>query len=106
MKIHFRRTRWRVKVLCLFLSFAFLILNVSCSHSPNKSRGGQEIRGDDVSVGGTEAAKADSRGAPWWKKPEHEWLIATLIVIGVGIVAGAAIMISSGPGGLSVQVQK
>jgi hypothetical protein len=106
MKCLFRRTRWWQKALCLFLSFAFLSLTVSCSHSPNKSTGQQEARSGSFSVGEAQTAKSNSGEDPWWKKPEYEWMIATLIVIGVGIAAGAAIMISSGAGGLSVRVQK
>jgi hypothetical protein len=41
-----------------------------------------------------------------WKKPEDERLIATLIVIGIGISIEAAVMISSGAGGLNIHINK
>lgn len=106
MKYLFRRTRPREKALCLFILFAFLSLTVSCSHSPDKSAGRQDLRSGGFSAGETQTAKANSGEDPWWKKPEYEWMIISLIVIGVGIVVGGAIMISSGTGGLSFPAQK
>ncbi len=106
MKPRFRKNRLWGKALCLFLVVAFVSMTCSCSHTAKKAGGQQNLRGSDISAGEPKAARANSGGDPWWKKPEYEWLIATLIVIGVGIAAGAAIMISSGAGGLSVAVQK
>ena len=106
MKPRFRKNRLWEKALCLFLVVAFVSLTSSCSHAANKAGGQQVMRGSDTSAGEIEAARASFGEDPWWKKPEYEWLIATLIVIGVGIAAGAAIMISSGAGGLSIQMQK
>jgi hypothetical protein len=106
MKPRFRKNRLWKKALCFFLAVAFVSLTSSCSHPPHKARGQPDLRGSDSSAGETKAARAYSGEDPWWKKPEYEWLIATLIVIGVGIAAGAAIMISSGAGGLTVRVQK
>jgi len=106
MKSLFRKPPWQRKVLCLFLAIAFLNLTVSCSHSYNKSTKQQDRRSEDFSAREGPATKANSGEDPWWKKPEYEWLIATLIVIGIGIAAGASIMISSGGGGLSIRVQK
>jgi len=79
---------------------------VSCSHSANKSSRQQDLRSGGFSAREPQTAQADSEEDPWWKKPEYEWMIATLIVIGIGIAAGAAIAISSGAGGLSVRIQK
>lgn len=102
----FRKKPMWTKILFLFLSIAFLSPSVSCSHTPSKSTGQQEMGNHVSSSGETRAARTNTGEDSWWKKPEYEWLIATLIVIGVGIAAGAAIMISSGAGGLSIQVQK
>ena len=106
MKCLLRKTRLGKKFLCFFLAVAFLSLTVSCSHTPPKSPGQQDIRSGNPSAAETQPARVHTGEAPWWKNPQYEWLIAALIVIGVGIAAGAAIMISSGAGGLSIQVQK
>ena len=94
------------KVLCIFLVVSFVSLISSCSHTPHQARGKPDPRSGDSPAGESKAARTYPGEDPWWKKPEYEWLIATLIVIGVGIAAGAAVMISSGAGGLSVRVQK
>jgi hypothetical protein len=93
------------KVLCLFVAAAFLILLFSCAHPSENSKISRGAGGRST-VGEAGTAGSYSSEDPWWKKPEYEWLIVTLIVIGAGIAAGAAIMISSGGGGLSVHVQK
>ena len=102
----FRKRPLWTKALCLFLSVAFLSLSVSCSHTPHKSTRQQEMGSDGPSAGETKAPRTNTGEDPWWKKPEYEWLIVTLIVIGIGIATGAAIMIASGAGGLTVQVKK
>ena len=66
----------------------------------------QDLRADNSSVNEIRTQTAKSGDEPWWKSPESEWLIATLIVIGIGISIGAAIMISSGAGGLNVRINK
>jgi hypothetical protein len=106
MNPRFRKMRLWEKGLCLFLVAAFLTLTCSCSHPSGQSGGQQGMRGGNASAGETYPAKAYPEETPWWKKPEYEWLIVTLIVIGVGVAAGAAIMIASGSGGLYVNVQK
>jgi len=106
MKFLFHGNRLPAKFLCLVLSFAFFILTVSCSHAPRKSMGKEEVREGSLAAGVGRSAQADSGEDPWWKRPEYEWMIVTLVVIGVGIAAGGAIAIASGSGGLSVRVQK
>jgi hypothetical protein len=94
---------WK-KALSLLLISCFLSLTFSCAHGPAQNGTGRD-RPDGEAAERT-APGAALRETPWWKKPEHEWLIATLIVIGVGIAVGAGIMISSGAGGLSIRVEK
>lgn len=93
------------KALCLFVAATFLILFFSCAH-PRENSNIPRGAGGRSAVGEARPAGSYSSEDPWWKKPEYEWLIVTLIVIGAGIAAGAAIMISSGGGGLWVHVQK
>jgi len=106
MKSRFKKGRRWETLLCLFLIVAFVGLTSSCSHPGPKARAQQDLGQSDSAAGDSKTARASSGEAPWWKKPENEWLIATLIIIGVGIAVGAAIMITSGGGGLSVRVQK
>jgi hypothetical protein len=102
MPLGTRKNRLWEKALCLFLAAALLPLTCSCAQAPARSEARDALKAGDPP--GQETR--DSGTTPWWKKPEYEWLIVTLIVIGVGIAAGGAIMISSGAGGLSVNVQK
>jgi len=93
------------KSLIVIFSFVFLCVSASCSHAPSKPTGrdsGPEISSEKEN----RPQFAKSENEPWWKKPENEWLIATLIVIGIGISVGAAVMISSGAGGLNVRINK
>jgi hypothetical protein len=95
----------RNKIVAVALIFAFFFFTSACSHSPAKSSPrnpqteispGMEIR----------SGKAYPRDTPWWEKPEYEWLIGTLIFVGIGIAVGGALMVSSGTGGLRINVSK
>ena len=111
MSPRFRRNRFWERALCLFLVPAFLTMTFSCAHPTGQPAGQPGMSENDSSAAETQTtetrtAKTHSQEKPWWKNPEYEWLLVTLIVIGVGVAAGAAIMISSGAGGLYVNVQK
>ena len=110
MNPRFRKNGFWEKALCLIVVAAFFSLS-SCAHQTGQSATQPGIRNDDSSTAEsqtaeTQTAKRYSQEKPWYKYPEYEWLVLTLIVIGVGIAAGAAVMISSGAGGLHVNVQK
>lgn len=93
------------KPLIVLFVLVFLCVSASCTHPPSKTAGRNS--GAEISAGKeirTQSSKTQNE--PWWKKPENEWLIATLIVIGIGISIGAGIVISSGGGGLNVHINK
>jgi len=105
LKSPVRQTGLLNKTGTILLALVFLCVTASCSHSPVTPTN-QDPRADNSSVNEIQTQTAKSGAEPWWKKPESEWLIATLIVIGIGISIGAAIMISSGAGGLNVRINK
>jgi len=93
----------RNKTWSIVLVFTFFCFTLSCSHSPSKPSF-QDPYADISSPKETRTPNAYSGDTPWWKKPEYEWLIVTLIVVGIGVAVGGAIMISSGSGGLRINV--
>ncbi len=96
-----RKYRFLSKSLTVLFALVFLCVSLSCSHAPAKSSSK-----DQPVFKESQAQTYKSGELPWWKNPETEWLVATLIVIGIGISIGAAIMISSGGGGLNVRINK
>jgi hypothetical protein len=97
--------KWlRKKIGSTVLVFIFFCFTSGCSHSPSKPST-QDPYADISSPRESQTSDPYSGDTPWWKKPEYEWLIGTLIFIGIGVAIGGAFMISSGSGGLRIGVQ-
>jgi hypothetical protein len=95
----------RRKSVALFTAVMFLILSSACSHSPKKPSSPaprEEISSSEEAPPPSSASSEE----PWWKKDEYQWLIAFLIVLGVGIAIGATIYVASGANGLTLQINK
>jgi hypothetical protein len=93
-----RNRTWRI-----VLVFAFFCFTSACAHLAGKS----SPPNPPAEISSTKEARtstAPSGEDPWWEKPEYEWLIGTLIFVGIGVAVGGAIMISSGAGGLRINV--
>lgn len=82
---------------------ALFCFTSACSHSP-KISSTQDPYADIRSPKDTQTSLPYPKKTPWWEKPEYEWMIGTLLFIGIGIAVGGTIMISSGGGGLRVGV--
>jgi hypothetical protein len=93
----------RNRTLSIVLVFAFFCFTSACAHSAGKSSP-PNPPAEISSPKEAPAAKARSGEDPWWKKPEYEWLIGTLIFVGIGVAVGGVIMISSGSSGLRINV--
>ncbi len=104
LKSSFLKTGLLNKSLIVVFGFVFLCVSASCAHAPAKPIG-RDTGAEISSVPKIRPQPAKSEDGPWWKKPENEWFLATLIAIGIGISIGAGIMISSG-GGLNVHLNK
>jgi hypothetical protein len=87
----------------IVLVITFFCFTSACSHSPtNPSQNNPQTEISPTKEIYT--SNTYPREDPWWKKPEYEWLIGTLIFIGIGVAIGGTIMISSGAGGLRIGV--
>jgi hypothetical protein len=95
----------RSKCVALLTAVIFLIVSSACSHAPRKPSSpipGEEISSSQESPPASSAFQEES----WWKKDENQWLVAFLIVLGIGIAIGATIYIASGANGLTLQIRK
>ena len=90
--------------MALLTAVIFLIVTSACSHAPRKpsSPNPREISSSEESRPASSAFQEES----WWKKDENQWLVAFLIVLGIGIAIGATIYIASGANGLTLAVKK
>jgi hypothetical protein len=93
-----RDRTWRI-----VLVFTFFCFTSACVHPAGKSSS-PNPPAEISSTKEARTANAPSGEDPWWKKPEYEWLIGTLIFVGIGVAVGGVIMISSGAGGLRINV--
>ena len=96
----------RNKSLALVTAAIFLIFSFACSHSPKKppsSNSREEISSFKETSPKLSTSQEEER---WWKRDEYQWLVAFLIVLGVGIAIGGTIYIASGAGGLTLQIHK
>lgn len=91
--------------MALLTAVIFLIVSSACSHTPRKPfslNPGEEISSSEEGP----PASSTFREEPWWKRDENQWLVAFLIVLGIGIAIGATIYIASGASGLTLQIRK
>jgi hypothetical protein len=95
----------RSRSVALLTAVIFLIVSSACSHTPRKPSSpnpGEEISSSE----GSRPASSSYQEEPWWKRDENQWLVAFLIVLGIGIAIGATIYIASGANGLTLQIRK
>jgi len=96
----------RSKPLALTTALTFLLLSFACSHSPPKSSSPdpyEEISSQNEIAHALSTPKGDE---PWWKKDENQFVLAALIILGVGIAASASIWILYNANGLTINVHK
>jgi hypothetical protein len=103
MESFWGRNRLRNKAWSIVLVLAFFCFTSACSHSPKTSTT-QDPYADMPSPKDTQTSPPYPKKTPWWEKPEYEWAIVTLLVIGISIAIGATIAVASGPGGLRIGV--
>jgi len=82
------------RILILIVAVIFLFTHGGCA--------GLNKTGMQTNTAYSENFLADRESQ--MEKSQKEWLIAVLLILGVAIVAGAAISASSGSGGLSVGI--
>ena len=87
----------------IVLVFAFFCFTSACAH-PTGKPSNPNPPAEISSTKEARTANTNNGEDSWWKKPEYEWLIGTLIFVGIGLAVGGAIMISSGAGGLRINV--
>jgi hypothetical protein len=95
----------RSKSVALLTAVIFLIVSSACSHTPRKPSSSNPRE----EISSSEEARPASRASPeesWWEKDEYQWIVAFLIVLGVGIAIGATIYVASGANGLTLQIRK
>jgi len=97
----------RRKVLVSITIIIFLIVSSSsCSHSPKKSVA-QDPREEISSPREIARSLSNSKHQErWWEKDENQWVLAFLILLGVGIATSASMIIVYNAGGLSLTIHK
>ena len=96
----------RSKALALSTALIFLIVPFACSHSPPKPPSPdpyEEISSQKEIARSLSTPKGNE---PWWKKDENQWLLAVLIILGVGIATSASIWIFYNANGLTINLHK
>ena len=96
----------RSRPLALSTALIFLIVSFACSHSPSKPPSADPYEEISSQNEITNSLSTPKGGVPWWKKDENQWLLAALIVLGVGIAASASIWILFNANGLTINVHK
>jgi len=94
------------KILASITIIIFLIVSSSCSHSPPKPASPnprEEVSSPREIARSLSNAKQEDR---WWKKAEYEWMLALLILLGIGLATSASMIIVYNAGGLSVTIHK
>jgi hypothetical protein len=95
----------KTKAVALITAAIFLIVSCACSHSPKKPSS-PAPREEISSSRDLHSASSASQEEAWWEKPEYQWIVPLLIVLGIGIAMGASIYIASGASGLNLAVKK
>jgi len=94
------------KILAAITIIIFLIVSSSCSHAPPKPASlnpREEVSSPGKIAPSQSNAKQEER---WWKKAEYEWMVAFLILLGIGLATSASMIIIYNSGGLSLTVHK
>jgi hypothetical protein len=96
----------RSKSLALMTGIIFLVVSSACSHSPGKPPlpdPREELSSQKEIARSLSSPKNDES---WWKKDENQWLLAALIILGVGIATSASIWIFYNANGLTINIHK
>jgi hypothetical protein len=90
------------RFLTLLVALIFLVVSSGCSHTPKQPPTAAPNAETSSQKDGVYyyTPKEDK----WWKKDEFQWLVLTLIILGVAIAAGAAVAVAFGGGGLHIGV--
>jgi len=96
----------RKKALAFVTAVLFLVVSSACSHSPQKHFSPSPREEISSPKGIARSLDTQRENEPWWKKDENQWILVVLVVLGVAIATSATILISSGSGGLSINVHK
>jgi len=95
----------RSKSVAWLTAVIFLIVSSACSHTSRKASS-PDPREEISSSEQARPASSTFQEESWWKRDENQWLVAFLIVLGIGIAIGATIYIASGASGLTLQIKK
>jgi hypothetical protein len=96
----------RSKSLAWMTVIIFLVVSSACSHSQGKPPlldPREEISSQNEIARSLSNPKNDDS---WWKKDENQWVLAALIILGVGIATSASILIFYNAKGLTINVHK